>query len=86
MHLIYLRSLQKKIYQEYKQETFSFSSKKLENHFQNYEQGKIMNQEIIIQNAAEMILMMPYSVERNTNFDEELENLKKYMVNYTLSL
>ncbi|MED1471767.1 hypothetical protein [Bacillus salipaludis] len=45
-----------------------------------------MNQEIIIQNAAEMILMMPYSVERNTNFDEELENLKKYMVNYTLSL
>lgn len=73
----YLRSIQKTIYLNYKEESFEFSSKFMKR-FNDFEMPQIMSGEAMIQNASEMILVIDYSVCRDTCFEDELELLNKY--------
>ncbi|QGY38567.1 hypothetical protein [Bacillus sp. A260] len=73
----YLRSIQKTIYLKYEKESFEFSSKFMKR-FNVFEKPKIISGETMIQNASEMILVMSYSVCRDTCFKDELEIIDKY--------
>ncbi|QWG93277.1 hypothetical protein [Bacillus toyonensis] len=79
----YLRSIQKTIYLKYKKESLEFSSKFMRR-FSDFEMPQIMSGEVIIQNASEMILVIDYSVCRDTCFEDELELLNKYRKMYKI--
>ncbi|HDR7545682.1 TPA: hypothetical protein QCX64_005302 [Bacillus thuringiensis] len=73
----YLPSIQKTIYLKYKRESFKFSSKFIKR-FNDFEMPQIMSGEAMKQNASEMILLIDYSVSRDSCFEDELELLNKY--------
>ncbi|MCQ6282852.1 hypothetical protein [Bacillus sp. EB600] len=80
----YIRTIQKTIYTQYKSESFEFSSKELNKALQNFKPSQLMNGEAILQNAAEMILVMGYSVDRSTSFQDEIKILEDYKNTYHL--
>ncbi|QRF32898.1 hypothetical protein [Bacillus safensis] len=80
----YIRSIQKTIFTQYNSESFEFSSKVLKKRFSKFETSQLMNGEVVLQNASEMIMLLGYSVVRSTSFQDEIEILKDYINTYDL--